>query len=55
MICRPEQPLPAWPADPRGQTAGHNVTRDPSRPGRLAADDASDPQFARPLLLLYRL
>ena len=55
----PEQPLSAWPADPRGQTTGHKANRNPSLPGCLSADrdDASDPQIgpqlARPVLLLY--
>ena len=47
--CRLGQPilagsLPDWP--------GHKATRDPSRPGCLSADDASDPQLASPVLLL---
>ena len=50
---KPEHPLPAWPGDLRGQPAGHKATRDPSRPDSLAADDASDPQLARPVLLRY--
>ena len=55
---RPYQPLQAWQADPCGQPAGNKAIRDPSQPGYLAADDASDTQLVSPnthtILALYR-
>ena len=45
---RPQQPLLAWPADPCCQPAGHSRSESA---WLSCADDASDPQLKRPVLI----
>ena len=57
MVCheavgwtRPQQPLLSWQADPCSQPAGHSRSESA---WLSCADDASDPQLERPVLILY--